>query len=179
MKLWKKSLVFGVAALLLIASAVPAIAAPRVDTVFLQVNNKTGTAVQVTFKGPTDTNLNVAGAQAKVELIPGEYTYQYAACGRTIRGTFMVNDAPNPLVLRKCANALTNTFTIYNRTGNPFILRLTGKQTYAFWIGNGKTEITLLIGGYQFTSNACGDNDKGQFKASSNRLTPWVFDCSN
>jgi hypothetical protein len=178
MKHWKKSLVFGVAALLLVASAVPALAAPRADTVDLQVQNRTGASVQLTLKGPTDTTVSVPGLQTKVQLVPGEYTYVYAACGHTIRGTFIVNSAPSPLVLRKCANALTSTFTISNRTGNPFILRLTGKQTYSFWIGNGKTEITLLVGGYQFSSNACGANEKGKFKASTYRTTPWVFDCN-
>lgn len=178
MKHWKKSLLFGMVALLLLVSAVPAFAA-REDSVSLQVLNKTGAAVTLTLKGPTDTTITVPGNQARVELVPGEYTYVYEACGRTNRGTFTLHDSPNPLVLRKCANALTGTFTIDNRTGNPFTLHLTGKKSYSFWIAPGKSEITVLIGGYRFTSNACGANDKGQFKASTHRTTPWVFECDN
>lgn len=179
MKQLKQSFVFGLAALLLVVSAVPAFAAPRTDAVDLVVQNKTGASVQLTLKGPTDTTVNVAGKQTKVEVVPGDYTYQYVACGRTNRGTLTVSDAPSPLVLKKCANALTSTFTVANHTGDAFILKLVGKQTYSFWIGTGNTQITLLVGGYQFSSNACGANEKGKFKASAYRATPWVFECDN
>lgn len=180
MKLWKKSLVVALAAIMLAATTATAFAAPD-DSVQFEFSNKTGTSVQLTLKGPTDTVINVAaGARlTKTELLPGEYTYRYSACGRIFRGTFNVVDGANSaFVLRKCSNALMSSIVLNNQTGNAFILTLNGQnRTYGFWISPGRNVLSVLAGGYSFNSNACG-SPSGQLKASQRAKSVWVWDCN-
>ena len=90
MKRFRKSLIFGVAIALVLIAAVPALAAPRVDTVSLQIDNHTGSSVQLTLNGPGETSklFVESNSHLKVEVVPGAYLYRYAACGHAYAGTF-------------------------------------------------------------------------------------------
>jgi hypothetical protein len=178
MKAWKKSFVISIALVMLLATAVPAMAATKVVPVEFQ--NRTTTEVFLTLKGPTKTTLELPVGKTKTEVLPGEYDYRYAACGRIIRGTFIVSNTGGSLVLRKCSSSLTTTFVIQNNTGNAFRLFLEGaKAGYSLWIGIGKNTVTVLTGGYQFTANVCGDTETGKFKARPAGVPNWVFDCKD
>lgn len=178
MKLWKKSMVVLLAAIMLATTVGAAFAA---DTINFQFQNKTGASVQMTLKGPTDTIITVPATNrmTSAKLLPGEYSYRYNACGSVVRGTFTVVDGSNSaFVLRKCSNALTSQVTISNQTGNAFILTLTGQgRTYGFWISTGRNVITVLAGGYDFSSNACL-SPSGTLKASQRVKAVWVWDCN-
>jgi hypothetical protein len=180
MKFWKKGLVVAIAALLLLTTTATAFAAPREDTIDFEFRNKTGAAIQLTLKGPTDAVITVRSTGlTSVQLEPGLYSYRYTACGRVNRGTFTAAEGRTPFILRKCANALTHEINISNRTGHAFILTLLGRaQSYGFWVAPGNNSFTVLAGGYQYTTNACG-SPSGQFKAGLRPSAAWVFTCDN
>lgn len=177
----RKIFVLASVLMLLFVAVVPAFAAPAE----LVVQNRTGSAVQLALKGPTDLTVNLSAdgfrQRQTVKLEPGLYTYVYKACGLTKRGTMTVGETGNtPLILKKCPGEGETRISVSNRTGNPFTLSLTGKKSYSFWIApGGSTVIVVAAGGYQYHTNACGVADSGQFKASARADQPikWNFSC--
>jgi hypothetical protein len=179
MKAWKQSFAIGIALVMLLATAVPALAAP-VKVVPVVFQNRTTTEVFLTLKGPTKTTVELNVGRTTEEVLPGEYDYRYEACGRTFRGTFTVGTTGGSLIIKKCSSSLQTTFVVQNNTGNAFRLFLEGaKAGYAVWIGVGKNTVTVLTGGYQYSATVCGENEQGTFKARAAGVPNWVFDCKD
>jgi hypothetical protein len=182
MKFLKQGLVLGLAALLLATTAATAVAAPRIDTVDIDVENRTGSTVFLTLNGPGETARVSISANESMELSlePGEYFYKYMACGHLNTGFYTAGVGQPALVLKKCGGMATSNIVIENQTGSPFVLTLSGQQPYGFWIPPGGITIQVLAGGYQFSSNAC-DVDNGVLKASASRPQPliWTFECGS
>jgi len=181
MKLGKKSVVLAATMVLLLVAAVPVFAAEE-DGVELQIQNRTGTNVELKLKGPTDLVLTVAAQPASVSesvmVAPGEYVYEYEACGKLVRETFVVTESGATLSLKKCAT-LTRII-IDNNTGNPFLVSLIGAQNYAFLVPAEGLDIAVLYGGYAYTSLACGLSEQGTLKASAalNQPLIWEWECA-
>lgn len=186
MKHLKRSIVLGTVLAMLLIAAVPALAAPRVNTVDIQLVNRTGSSVNVTLNGPDDkqTVFVANGDTEKVSVVAsGSYSYRYFACGHTNAGTFTARVGTS-ITLKKCGGVTFVKIVVDNHTGNPFILSLTGNGvTYGFWIPNGGANISVLAGGYHYTSNACnasGDAN-GDIKASARATKPiiWKWTCKS
>lgn len=181
MKLGKKSIIVLLATVaLLLAAAVPALAAPRVDTVDIKVENRTGSSVQLTMNGPGQTERVFVNNQQSLKLavVPGAYFYKYMACGHLNTGTFTATAGKPTLILKKCGGLATSNIVVDNHTGAPFILTLTGKGgSFGFWIPIGGMNIAVPAGGYHFTSNSCGTGS-GKVKASAvNQPLIWKWTC--
>ncbi|MEX1247796.1 MAG: hypothetical protein WEA61_04895 [Anaerolineales bacterium] len=179
MKARKTVVVLATVALLL--AAVPALAAPRFDTVGVSVDNRTGASVAVTLNGPgmTETVFLASEQNAELDLIPGSYFYKYTACGHLNTGTFMATEGEPTLVLKKCAGVALSNIVIENLMNSPFIVTLTGVGgLYGYWVPQGGITISLPAGGYQFSSNACGAGS-GTLKASASLPQPltWTWTC--
>jgi hypothetical protein len=181
MKVRKNILVVAVTVALLMLAAVPALAAPRFETVGVGVENRTNASVQITLNGPGQTEVVFleAGQTLDLELIPGEYFFKYQACGHAYSGTFMATSGEPVLVLPKCGGEATSNIVIDNQTDNPFILTLNGTGgLFGFWVPPGGITIAIPAGGYQFSSTACGDGN-GTLKASASLNQPliWTWTC--
>jgi len=180
MKLGNRILGLAAAVTLLLISAAPALAAP-VEPVELEVQNRTGAAVQLTLKGPTDTSLTVEARNfyfgALVEVIPGAYVYEYEACGRLVREILVVPETGAILVLKKCFTL--SHISINNLTGSAFTLSLFGAQNYSFTVPAEGLDFSVIYGGYAFTSNACGLYEVGRLRASAALGQPliWEWGC--
>ncbi len=181
MKLGKKSLILGATLALLLVAAVPAMAAPRVNTVELEVRNKTGESVELVLNGPGETQtvfLN-ADQNPEVAVVPGAYFYKYEACGRMNRAFTQVTDGGDSLTLKKCAGTALSNIVIDNQTGKPMIVTLTGLGgLFGYWVPPGGITIAIPAGGYTFTSNACL-SESGTIKASARLPQPliWTWTC--
>ncbi|MEX2160997.1 MAG: hypothetical protein WD751_03700 [Anaerolineales bacterium] len=181
MRLGKKWIVLLATLALLLVAAVPAMAAPRFDTVNVNVENRTGSSVQLKFNGDGDNPAFFVGAEQTlaVEMVPGMYSYRYQACGRTNIGTFIAGSGEPTLVLKKCAGLALSNIVIDNQTGSPFIVTLSGTGgLYGFWVPPGGITVSLPAGGYAFTANACGTSS-GTLKASASLDQPliWTWTC--
>lgn len=167
---------------LLLMAAVPAFAAPRVETVNVLIDNRTGARVQLVLNGPGETTrVSVANQvkDLKLELEAGAYFYKYTACGHQYSGTFQATGNESVLLLKKCGGVATSNIVIDNQTGSPFIVTLSGMGgQYGFWVPVGGMNIAIPAGGYQFNSNACADG-AGTIKASASLNQPliWSWDC--
>jgi hypothetical protein len=174
MKSWLKVVTLGIAVLVFASAAAPAFAAEMVD---VRLDNRGTAQVFLTLKGPMKESLTVARGISNVELTPGVYDYRYTSCGRTVRGTFTVGPNGGSLIIKKCPGSATSRIVLNNKTGNPFVLTLTGTNgTFGFYIPVGGANISVPAGGYAYTSSACGDGN-GRVKAST---TPqvWTWTCS-
>lgn len=182
MKFLKQGVVLGLAALLLAFSAVTAQAAPRIDTVEINVDNRTGSSVFLTLNGPGETSrVSIdAGSLMALSVEPGQYFYKYMACGHLNTGFFTASEGEPTLILRKCAGVAASNIVIENQTGSPFVLTLSGQQPFGFWVPPGGITIQVPAGGYQFSTNACGLST-GALKASASLPQPliWAFDCGS
>lgn len=182
MQSWKKILIVSIAALLMVSTVAPAFAAESAAStaVPVTIQNKTGEAVTVTFKGPDNVTVSVPKARnVEKKLEPGSYTYKYTACGKKFTGTLSVFAPAVTLRLPKCGNPEEATVVIDNRTGTPFRLLLSGKKNYSLWIGSGITKLTIVAGGYKYSAFVCGDTQIGILKAKAGRINTqtWVWDC--
>jgi hypothetical protein len=181
MKFGKKSLILLATVAALLIAAVPAMAAPRFNTVELQVRNETSESVELVLNGPEDTQtvfLN-AGQTLKVEVAPGTYFYKYEACGLMTRDITQVTDDGDSLVLTKCAGIALSNIDINNKTGAPIIVTLTGAGgVFGYWVPPGGINIQIPAGGYSFTSVACS-SESGTIKASARLSQPliWTWTC--
>lgn len=183
MKVRKNVLVAAVTVALLLLAAVPALAAPRFETVDVGVENRTGASVQITLNGPgqTETVFINAGESLDLEVVPGIYFYKYEACGHMNSGFFMATAGEPVLVLPKCAGEATSNIVIENQTGVPFIVTLSGTGgLFGYWVPPGGITIAIPAGGYEFTSNACGEGS-GTLKASASLNQPliWTWTCES
>ena len=184
MKRSKKGLILLATVAILLIAAVPALAAPRIETVELEVRNKTGESVNLTLNGPEDTQtvfLN-ANQTLKVEVAPGTYFYKYEACGLMTRAITEVTDNEDVLTLTKCAGTALSNIVIDNQTDAPIIVTLTGlagQGLYGYWVPQGGITIQVPAGGYSFTSVACL-SESGEIKASARLAQPliWTWTCN-
>jgi hypothetical protein len=182
MKLGKKMIVLAATLALLLVAAVPVLAAPRVETVDVNIDNRTGGDIQLTLNGPSEpTTVFVgSGQQMSLELEPGQYAYKYQACGHQNSGFFAATAGEPTLILKKCPGVALSNIVINNKTGDPFIVTLIGTGgLYGYWVPANGLTIAVPAGGYQFNSNACGDGS-GIVKASASLNQPliWTWDCS-
>lgn len=180
MKFGKKSLILLATVAVLLIAAVPAMAAPRFDTVELRVSNKTGESVELVLNGPgeTQTVFLDANQSLKLEVVPGTYFYKYEACGLMTRAVTDVGENDS-LVLKKCAGTALSNIAINNKTGSPMIVTLTGAGgLYGYWVPTGGLTIQVPAGGYSFTSVAC-QSESGTIKASARLPQPliWTWTC--
>ena len=178
-----KSFILVATVALLLIAAVPALAAPRVNTVELEIHNKTGQAISLVLNGPTETQtvfIN-AGQTLTVEVVPGDYFYKYEACGLMRRAFTQVASGGDSLTLTKCAGTALSNIVINNQTGRPMIVTLSGLGgIYGYWVPQGGTTIQIPAGGYNFTSVACL-SESGILKASSRLGQPliWTWTCQD
>jgi hypothetical protein len=181
MKLGRKMIVLTATLALLLVAAVPVLAAPRVETVDINVENRTSADVQLTLNGPNEPTTVFVGAGQVVtlEVEPGQYMFKYQACGHQNSGFFAASAGEPTLILKKCAGVALSNIVIQNNTGDPFIVTLNGTGgLYGFWVPPGGLTFQVPAGGYQFNSNACGDGS-GVLKASASLNQPliWTWDC--
>lgn len=181
MKFGKRSLILLATVALLLIAAVPALAAPRIETVELEVRNKTSESVELVLNGPEDTQTVFLNADQtlKVDVAPGIYFYKYEACGLMNRALTDVTDGGDVLTLAKCAGTALSNIVIDNQTGMPMIVTLTGTGgLFGYWVPPGGITIQVPAGGYTFTSNACL-SESGELKASARLAQPliWTWTC--
>jgi hypothetical protein len=182
MKFGTRGVVIWVAILALLVTAAPTLAAPRVDTVNFEVENRTGSSVQLTLNGPGPAQefFIASAATDELELEPGEYYFKYEACGHMNAGVVNVADNNASLILKKCPGVAISNIVLDNQTGSPFIVTITGAGgMFGYWVPVGGMNIQLPAGGYEFNSNACGEG-YGTLKASASLGQPliWTWDCA-
>ncbi len=183
MKFGKKSVILLATVALLLIAAVPALAAPRENTVELEVHNKTGEAVSLVLNGPgvPQTLFLNADQTLKIKVVPGTYLYKYEACGLMNRAYTQVTAGGDSLTLTKCPGTAFSHIDINNQTGRPIIVTLSGAGgLYGYWIPQGGTTIQIPAGGYTFTSVACL-SESGTIKASARLPQPliWTWTCQD
>ncbi len=181
MKFGKKSFILLATVAILLIAAVPALAAPRENTVQLEIRNKTGEAVSLVLNGPAETQTLFleAGQILKVKVVAGSYFYKYEACGLMNRAFTQVSAGGDSLTLTKCPGTALSNIDINNNTGRPIIVTLSGLGgLYGYWVPQGGITIQIPAGGYTFTSVACL-SESGTIKASARLPQPliWTWTC--
>ena len=138
------------------------------EFVKVEFQNKTGALVTLILTGPHSYYYYLNTGKTKVEIIPGNYTYSYTACGQSKTGKFNAkNDGAN-LTLPKCSEEKKSgesKVTFKNNSGASFYLTLTGPKTYSFYLSTGTTKMTILSGKYKYSYQACGQTKTGNFNA--------------
>lgn len=184
MKFWKIYLgLFTAIAILLLAAAVPAMAAPRIHTVQAMVENRSGESVELKLNGPGPAQFYTVGAgqNIEVELEPGVYIYRYFACGRNNYGLTTFEDGSLSLVLSKCGESANSNIEIDNHTGDPIIVTLIGEGgVYGYWVPEGGIIISVPAGRYDVTTTACLAPEPGWIKASPSKYNDpliWTWTC--
>lgn len=177
-------LISAVLALVMLGSAVaPAYAGEKAssDTVQVQIQNKTGSDVTLTLTGPATYYLHLKTGKNKADVLPGNYSYSYQACGKTNTGKFNVKKNGGNLTLPKCANSSGKVagevkVTIKNYTGGSITIYLTGPQSYVFNFASGTSKMYVTAGTYNYTVYGCGTSITGTKKFKGGGLT-WSFWC--
>ncbi|MGH2583138.1 MAG: hypothetical protein ACRDFQ_09630 [Anaerolineales bacterium] len=170
-------------AILLLAAAIPAMAAPRIHTIQAMVENRTGETVELTLNGPGPAQLYTVGSgqSLQVELEPGLYIYRYFACGQNKYGLTTFDDGSLALVLGKCGEGANSNIVIDNHTGDAFIVTLTGTGgLYGYWVPEGGITISIPAGRYQVTTTACLAPEEASIKASPAKYNDpliWTWTC--
>ncbi len=156
----------------------PALAQPLVqaNTISAQIDNRTGTEVDVRFTGPTSMTVTVGPGKTKVEMPVGNYSYTYKACnGKNFSGTFRPRQNGDVLTLVKCGGSNGAVGV----TGNPFILiqnktnetvsvQLSGPQSYSVKLApRSNTKLEVVEGIYSYSYTACGTTKTGTIKTKT------------
>jgi hypothetical protein len=176
-------------AILLGTNAMPAFASDlnlESGKVKLGISNKTNEDITFVLRGPGNYTLSIPARTAvEIKVDPGNYTFSYEACGRTINGKLKVHyeegatffNAPHRTYVRKVGIQLpkckpsdpqggnTIDVLIENKTGGTLNLRLVGPKTYVFTLPPGNTWVSVVSGKYSFDASGSGceggwrDND--------------------
>jgi len=173
MKFWERAILFSLMAVLLAASATPAIAK---DKVTLRIWNLSQTAIDLKLNGPETVNVRIVQPYTKVDLEPGRYGYRYVACGHLFTGTLQVVDGKT-FKLGKCGERLTATLKITNLTGKTFYLLLNGPKLYLLTIIPGDYKYTVQAGRYEFKAFVCGVPRTGEKGMKSKNNEDWIWSC--
>jgi hypothetical protein len=121
----------------------------------LTITNKALGPVTVILKGPKSYTILAPVGKTIKEIVKGDYTYEYKACGVTKTGKLPAKGAQAKLNILPCKTA---TVTIANFGKGTMTLTLSGPQNYSFSAGPGVIrKETVLEGTYKWTISAtCG-----------------------
>jgi len=146
----------------------------------LTLTNQTGETFYVTLTGPSSYWFQVLPGKNNFEVMQGEYTLSYFACGAQQTNTVNVKKSGATLKLTcgatdKSGNA--PVLNINNKTGGSFYLTLTGPKTYTFNVPTGKSTYQVDQGTYDVSYYACSEQrtDSVKIKKKGGSLT---IDCT-
>lgn len=153
----------GILFIFLVVNVIPVVAAGT--TAKVTVDNKTGSAAKITLWGPYYYSFDLRMGKNRFEIEKGTYNYSFYACGRYYYGTFKANRTGAKLEL-ECISAAeaagTLPLKVNNRTGNEFVLKLTGDGFYWLTVKPGVNVFQVKLGTYTYSHNACGEEETGK-----------------
>lgn len=139
----------------------------------LMIDNKSGSQVTVTLRGPKTYTFVAPPGKTNQIIARGKYQYEYVACGGTKRGSLSAAPSAVKLLIPKCVTA---NVSIQNETSSNIFLTLTGAGNYSFTLAPGKTKIQVNKGKYEYrVSGACGSKT-GTINLGKRMV--WRFWCS-
>jgi hypothetical protein len=161
-----------------LASFTPAVAHPleQANTVRVEVDNRTGSEVDVRFAGQTSITVTVGPGKTKVDLPVGNYTYSYKAChGKSFTGDFRARQNGDKLTLVKCGGSnggvgvTGNPFILFqNKTNESVTIRLSGPKSYSVAVaGRSNIKLEVAEGTYSYSYSACGLTKTGTIKTKT------------
>jgi hypothetical protein len=148
----------------------------------IQITNKTGLPVTVTFTGVKTYVVTATEKKTTIQVEAGKYNYSYQACDQAKKGSLKVKNNTAKLTIPACksnknkaksGSTASTTVTINNLTGGTLYLTLKGPATYYFTLGLNKTKITVVKGKYTYTAYGCGSSKTGTINLKGNMKWTW------
>jgi hypothetical protein len=140
----------------------------------LTITNKALGPVMVMLKGPKSYTINAAVGKTAQDILKGDYTYEYKACGVTKTGKLSAKGVQSKLNILACKTA---SVTVFNFGVGNLSLTLSGPQNYSFSVGpESFTRRTVLEGTYKWRLTAICSSDSGTTLIKGKKNIFWA-DC--
>jgi hypothetical protein len=158
---------FIMVAVIFLVTVTPVIAAG--DSVKVVVENKSGSAGQLTLSGPQRYTFDLKAGKNRLEVEKGVYSYSFFGCGRYTYGTFNANKTNAKLTVDCVSTVDTGlvSLKVNNRSGKEFTMILSGTAYYYFTVKIGANVFQVKPGQYTYTHYACTDEETGKVSVNA------------